>query len=148
MNETAIQAVNPVITGDYPDPSIVRVGHDYYMVTSTFQFFPGVLVLHSTDLVNWQPIGHVITKRSQLDLTGIPDSFGVFAPDISYFDGKFWVVVPYFHGQPRCSNLLFTSDRPEGPYSEAIVLNHHFIDPSLFNDEDGRLFTVWRWMDP
>ncbi|BBI32714.1 glycoside hydrolase family 43 protein [Cohnella abietis] len=134
---------NPILTGDHPDPSIVRVGTDYYMVTSTFQFFPGVLILHSKDLAHWEPIGHVVTRKSQLDLTGLPDSFGVFAPDISYYDGKFWVVVPYYHGQPRCTNLLFVADRPEGPYSEATVLNHHFIDPSIFNDDDGKRYLVF-----
>ncbi|BBH19494.1 glycosyl hydrolase [Paenibacillus baekrokdamisoli] len=134
---------NPILPGDHPDPSIVRVGSDYYMVTSTFQFFPGVLVLHSKDLAHWEPIGHVVTRKSQLDLTGLPDSFGVFAPDISYYDGKFWVVVPYYHGQPRCTNLLFVADRPEGPYSEATVLNHHFIDPSIFNDDDGKRYLAF-----
>lgn len=134
---------NPVLPGDYPDPSVVRVGEDYYMVASTFQFFPGVPVLHSKDLVNWCTIGHVITRREQMDLTGIPDSFGVFAPDISYHDGKFWVVVPYFHGQPRCTNIVYYADRPEGPYSDGVVLNHHFIDPSIFNDDDGRRYLAF-----
>jgi len=134
---------NPILPGDHPDPSIVRVGPDYYMVTSTFQFFPGVLVLHSNDLASWKPIGHVVTRKSQLDLTGLPDSFGVFAPDISYYDGKFWVVVPYYHGQPRCTNLLFVSERPEGPYSEAVALNRHFIDPSIFNDDDGKRYLAF-----
>lgn len=135
-------AVNPVLQGDYPDPSVVRVGNDYYMVSSTFQYFPAVVVLHSRNLVDWQTIGHVITRKEQLDLTGMPDSFGVFAPDISYSDGKYWVVVPFFHGQPRCTNILYTSDRPEGPYSNGTVLNHHFIDPSIFHDEDGRRYLV------
>lgn len=134
---------NPVLPGDNPDPSIVRVGSDYYMVTSTFQFFPGVQILHSRDLAKWKPIGHVITRKSQLDLTGMPDSFGVFAPDISYYDGKFWVVVPYYHGQPRCTILLFVADQPEGPYSEAVMLKHHFIDPSIFNDDDGRRYLAF-----
>ncbi|AZN43149.1 glycoside hydrolase family 43 protein [Paenibacillus albus] len=143
MSRNVRHLSNPVLPGDNPDPSIVRVGSDYYMVTSTFQFFPGVQILQSSDLANWKPIGHVITRRSQLDLTGIPDSFGVFAPDISYYDGKFWVVVPYYHGQPRCTTLLFVADRPEGPYSEAIMLNHHFIDPSIFNDDDGRRYLAF-----
>ncbi|SFT05718.1 xylan 1,4-beta-xylosidase/alpha-N-arabinofuranosidase [Paenibacillus sp. BC26] len=143
MIDATQQVFNPVLPGDNPDPSIVRVGSDYYMVTSTFQFFPGVQVLHSRDLANWKPIGHVITRKSQLDLTGMPDSFGVFAPDISYYNGKFWVVVPYYHGQPRCTTLLFTADRPEGPYSEVTMLNHHFIDPSIFNDDDGKRYLVF-----
>lgn len=134
---------NPVLPGDHPDPSVVRVGKNYYMVTSTFQYFPGIMVHHSRDLVHWRPIGHVISRRSQLDLTGVPDSHGIFAPDISYADGKFWVVVPYFHGQPRCTIMLFTSDRPEGPYSDGVVLNHHFIDPSIFHDDDGRRYLAF-----
>ncbi|MDQ0875832.1 xylan 1,4-beta-xylosidase [Paenibacillus sp. V4I3] len=134
---------NPVLPGDHPDPSVVRVGEDYYVVTSTFQYFPGVMVHHSRDLIHWRPIGHVITRRSQIDLTGVPDSHGVFAPDISYADGMFWVVVPFFHGQPRCTNLLFTAERPEGPYSEGVVLNHHFIDPSIFHDDDGRRYLAF-----
>ncbi|WP_164716381.1 glycoside hydrolase family 43 protein [Paenibacillus whitsoniae] len=142
-SESRITIPNPVLPGDYPDPSIVRVGDDYYVVTSTFQYFPGVMIHHSRDLVHWKPIGHVITRRSQIDLTGVPDSHGVFASDISYADGKFWVVVPFFHGQPRCSNLLFTAKRPEGPYSDGIVLNHHFIDPSIFHDDDGRRYLVF-----
>ncbi|MDR6880827.1 glycoside hydrolase family 43 protein [Bacillus sp. 3255] len=144
MAERRIKSVpNPVLPGDHPDPSVVRVGEDYYVVSSTFQYFPGVMVHHSRDLINWRPIGHVITRRSQIDLTGVPDSHGVFAPDISYADGKFWVVVPFFHGQPRCTNLLFTADRPEGPYSDGIVLNHHFIDPSIFHDDDGRRYLAF-----
>jgi len=143
MSERQIAIDNPVLPGDHPDPSIVRVGMDYYMVTSTFQYFPGVQIQHSRNLVHWRPIGHVITRKSQLDLTGMPDSFGVFAPDISYYDNKFWVVVPYYHGQPRCTNLLFVADRPEGPYSEAIMLNHHFIDPSIFNDDNGKRYLAF-----
>jgi len=113
------------------------------MVTSTFQYFPGVVVLHSEDLVHWSPIGHVITRRSQLDLADVPDSFGAFAPDISYRDGIFWVVVPFFHGQPRCTNYLFSAERPEGPYGDSVPLNHHFIDPSIFDDDDGRRYLVF-----
>lgn len=134
---------NPIVPGDYPDPSIVRVGEDYYMITSTFQFFPGVPVMHSRDLIRWETIGHVLTRQEQMDLTGMPDSFGVFAPDISYADGKFWVVVPYYHGQPRCTNILYVADRPEGPYSDGVELNHHFIDPSIFHDDDGKKYLVF-----
>lgn len=143
MSEQTVTIRNPIVPGDHPDPSIVRVGADYYMVSSTFQFFPAVLVLHSRDLIQWKPIGHVVTRRSQLDLQDMPDSFGVYAPDISYCNGKFWVVVPYYHAQPRCTNLLFVADKPEGPYSEAIVLNHHFIDPSIFNDDDGKRYLLF-----
>ncbi|MFS0725142.1 family 43 glycosylhydrolase [Paenibacillus sp. 1P07SE] len=137
------RVANPVLPGDHPDPSVVRVGDDYYMVCSTFQYFPAVEVLHAKNLVDWRPIGHVIERVEQLDLADVPDSFGVFAPDISYADGKYWVVVPYYHGQPRCTNILYLADRPEGPYDNGTVLNHHFIDPSIFHDENGRKYLAF-----
>ncbi|WNR42958.1 family 43 glycosylhydrolase [Paenibacillus roseipurpureus] len=143
MEKKHITVENPILPGDHPDPSVVRVGDDYYMVCSTFQFFPAVNVLHSRDLVYWRTIGHVVTRKEQLDLTAVPDSFGVYAPDISYYEGRFWVVVPFYHGQPRCTNILFSSEKPEGPYDNGTILNHHFIDPSIFNDEDGRRYLAF-----
>ncbi|MEG0580469.1 MAG: family 43 glycosylhydrolase, partial [Niameybacter sp.] len=78
---------NPIQRGFFPDPSIVRVGEDYYMVNSTFQYFPAIAISHSRDLVHWQVIGHAITNNDDLDLSNIPDSHGIWAPDISYHDG-------------------------------------------------------------
>ena len=80
---------NPIIPGFNPDPSIVRVGDDYYIANSTFEWFPGVALHHSRDLVNWKLIGHALTRQSQLDLRGIVDSAGVWAPSLSYADGQF-----------------------------------------------------------
>lgn len=85
---------NPVRTGCYPDPSVCRVGKDYYLVNSTFEFFPGIVVSHSTDLVNWETIGHCITRNSQLEFYKAKmNSKGIFAPTIRYKDGIFYVVV-------------------------------------------------------
>ena len=82
---------NPVITGFFPDPSMVRTGVDYFCVNSTFEYFPGIIISHSKDLVNWKQIGHVFTKREDLDLTNYYDGMGVWAPDISFWNGEFYI---------------------------------------------------------
>jgi len=83
---------NPILPGFFPDPSICRVGEDFYIANSTFEWFPGVPIHHSRDLVNWRLIGHALTRRSQLDLRGVPDSAGVWAPSLSHADGQFWLI--------------------------------------------------------
>jgi len=83
---------NPIIPGFHPDPSFCRVGDDYYIASSTFEWFPGVPVHHSRDLKNWRMIGHILTRQSQLDLRGVTDSAGVWAPSLSHADGKFWLI--------------------------------------------------------
>jgi len=85
------QIQNPILPGFFPDPSICRVGEDYYIANSTFEWFPGVSLHHSRDLVNWRLIGHALTRQSQLDLRGIVDSGGVWAPSLSHADGQFWL---------------------------------------------------------
>ena len=80
---------NPVVKGFSPDPSVCRVGEDYYLVTSSFQYFPGVPIYHSKDLVNWKQIGHVLTRESQLQLEGANSSQGIYAPTIRHHNGKF-----------------------------------------------------------
>ena len=80
---------NPILPGFHPDPSIVRVGEDYYLATSTFEWFPGVQLFHSKDLVRWELIGHALTQTTQADLKGLPDSCGIWAPCLSYADGTF-----------------------------------------------------------
>jgi len=132
---------NPILCGDYPDPSIVRVGTDYYLVNSTFQWFPGIAVSHSRDLVNWQPVGHVLTRDSQLNLSPVADSAGIWAPDISFCDDRFWV--SYTLQTPEAGlNCIVHSDKPEGPYSDPCVLNDSNIDPSVFSDDDGKRYFV------
>lgn len=138
---------NPILSGDFPDPSIVRVGDDYYSVHSTFQYFPGIPVMHSKDLINWEFIGHVLNRQKQLNLTNIPDSFGVWAPDIEYYNGKFYVFYPLIGDEKGnfCSSIwMVSAHRPEGPYSDPVLLNRNAgIDPSLFFDDDGKNYLVW-----
>ena len=135
---------NPVLRGFRPDPSIWRVGDDYYLATSTFEWFPGVMLHHSRDLANWRPVGHALTRRSQLDLRGVGCSAGSWAPSLSHADGRFWLiytnVVTTGMGRPFKDPHVFlvTAERIEGPWSEPVKLDSIGFDPSLFHDDDGR----------
>ncbi len=139
---------NPILRGFFPDPSIVRVGADYYIANSTFEWFPGVPLHHSRDLVNWKFIGHVLTRQSQLDLRGIADSGGVWAPSMSHAEGKFWLVYTNIRtcgmGRPfkDIGICLTTAADPRGPWSDPVTLNSIGFDPSLFHDDDGRKWLV------
>jgi xylan 1,4-beta-xylosidase len=139
---------NPILPGFHPDPSICRVGDDYYIANSTFEWFPGVPIHHSRDLVDWRLIGHALTRLSQLDLRGIVDSGGVWAPSLSYADGLFWLVYTNIRswgmGRPfkDIGIYLTTATDIHGPWSEPVVLNSIGFDPSLFHDEDGRKWLV------
>ncbi|MEV7422376.1 glycoside hydrolase family 43 protein [Streptomyces sp. NPDC091212] len=137
---------NPVLPGFHPDPSIVRVGAEYYIATSTFEWFPGVPVHRSTDLVHWEHAGHLLDRAEALDLRGIPDSGGVWAPSLSFHDGRFWLIYSIVRtvGSPYkdVDNYLITADSIEGPWSEPVFLNSSGFDPSLFHDEDGRTWLV------
>lgn len=138
---------NPILPGFNPDPSIIRVGDDYYIATSTFEWFPGVQIHHSRDLVNWRLIGHALTRKSQLDMTGMDNSEGVYAPTLSYSDGKFWLCFSNVHAC-RGGNwmatpcYLVTSEHIEGPWSEPIAIGSYGFDPSLFHDNDGRKYML------
>ncbi|MBC7785670.1 MAG: glycoside hydrolase family 43 protein [Burkholderiales bacterium] len=141
---------NPVLPGFHPDPSILRVGDDYYIATSTFEWFPGVPIHHSRDLVNWRLIGHALTTTEHLDLKGVPNSAGIWAPSLSYADGKFHllytIVRTYMGGFKDLANYLVTADSIAGPWSERIFLNATGFDGSLFHDDDGRKWVVnMRW---
>jgi len=138
---------NPVKRGFFPDPSITRVGSDYYMVNSTFQYFPAIAISHSTDLVNWEIIGHAITNSEYLDLSKIHDSHGIWAPDIEYVDGQFVIMATLRlngkskeDGRALRRQLVVTSKNPEGPYSEPTWIEVDDIDPSLFVDDDGKKY--------
>ena len=136
---------NPVIPGFHPDPSIVRVGKDFYAVTSTFSWFPGLPILHSTDLVNWRLIGNAIDRPTQLDFSGLGTNRGLFAPAITHHDGRFWIVNTCI----ECGgNFLITADDPAGPWSDPVWLEFGGIDPSLFFDADGRAWIVYNDAPP
>jgi len=130
---------NPILPGSYPDPSICRVGEDFYLVTSTFEYFPGLPIHHSRDLVNWQPIGHVIDRADQLDLDDIKPSHGLYAPTIRYAQGTFYVVCTLVGGRTTSGNFVVTAENVRGPWSEPVWLNDaEGFDPSLLFDNDGR----------
>lgn len=133
---------NPVIPGCYADPSICRVGEDYYLVTSSFEYFPGVPIFHSKDLVNWRQLGHVLDRPSQLDLDGTPCSKGIYAATIRYHEGVFFVITTFVESITGArKNFYVTALNPEGPWSEPVWLEDApGIDPSLFFDDDGRCY--------
>jgi xylan 1,4-beta-xylosidase len=130
---------NPVIPGFYPDPSVVRVGEDYYLVNSSFEYFPGVPIFHSKDLVNWEQIGHVLTRKSQLPLDKVRNSDGIYAPTIRYHDGTFYMITTLVGGG-NFINFYVTTKDPAGEWSDPIYYDQSGIDPSLFWDDDGRVY--------
>lgn len=145
-----LQANNPILPGFHPDPCLLRVGEDYYLATSTFQWFPGVQLYHSRDLVNWEELPSPLRRMSQLDMTGNPNSGGIWAPCLSYCDGTFYLIytnVKNFHGIFKDThNYLVTTTDIRGEWSEPIYLNSSGFDPSLFHDDDGRKWLVnMRW---
>jgi alpha-N-arabinofuranosidase len=132
---------NPILKGFYPDPSICRVGSDYYMVTSTFEYFPGVPIFHSKDLVNWKQIGHVLSRPSQLNLDSVRISGGIYAPTIRYHNGTFYMITTLI-GMKQGGNFFVTAKSPAGPWSDPQWLPKEAIgiDPSLFFDDDGKVY--------
>jgi alpha-N-arabinofuranosidase len=121
---------NPILSGFYPDPSIERVGDDYYLVTSTFTYFPGIPVFHSKDLKNWKQIGSVIDRPSQMDFMGETVSRGLFAPTITYHNGIFYVLCTDID---NAGNFIITADNPAGPWSNPVrIPQARGIDPSIF----------------
>lgn len=134
-----IDIPNPILPGFYPDPSVCAVGGDYYLVTSTFAYFPGVPVFHSKDLRHWTQIGNVLDRPSQLPLGNDETSRGIFAPTIRYHDSTFYMITTNIsHG----GNFLVTAQKPEGPWSEPHYLDVAGIDPSLFFDDDGKCWCM------
>jgi xylan 1,4-beta-xylosidase len=139
---------NPIIPGFHPDPSICRVGEDYYIVNSTFEWFPGVPIHHSRDLKHWRLIGHILTRQSQLDLRGVTDSAGVWAPSLSHADGRFWLIYTNIRntgtGRPFKDIKIFltTAENMLGPWSDPVELDSIGFDPSLFHDDDGRKYLL------
>lgn len=146
---------NPVLRGFNPDPSILRVEDDFYIATSTFEWYPGVQIHHSRDLVHWRLANRPLSRASQLDLRGDPDSCGVWAPDLTHADGLFWLIFTDVkrYGQTTVNgaqgascrdfhNYVVTAPSIEGPWSDPIHLNSSGFDPALFHDEDGRCWLL------
>lgn len=146
---------NPILPGFNPDPSIIRVGDDYYIATSTFEWFPGVQIHHSRDLMNWRLLTRPLNRASQLDMLGDPDSCGIWAPCLSYGDGLFWLIYTDVKRFGRASaagasgssmrdfhNYLVTCPTIDGDWSDPVHLNSSGFDPSLFHDNDGRKYLL------
>jgi alpha-N-arabinofuranosidase len=125
---------NPVIPGFFSDPSVCKVKDDYYLVTSTFEYFPGVPVFHSKDLVNWEIIGYCIDRPTQL-----PKGLNIFASTIRYHDGTFYMITTNISGE---GNFYVTSTNPAGPWSDPILIRAGGIDPDLFFDDDGKVYVI------
>ncbi|MEM6632468.1 MAG: glycoside hydrolase family 43 protein [Bacteroidota bacterium] len=142
---------NPILTGFHPDPSIIRVGKDYFLATSTFEWFPGVQIFHSTDLVNWELVARPLDSVEKLDMRGVPDSCGVWAPCLSYDQGTYYLVysnVKSFDGMCKDTpNYLVMAKHIEGPWSAPIFLNASGFDGSLFHDEDGKKYYLSMLVD-
>lgn len=129
---------NPLLPGFYPDPSICRVDDDFYMVTSSFSYFPGVPVFHSRDLAHWEQIGHVLDRPEQLPLSPDSISGGIFAPTIRYHEGLFYMITTNVSAK---GNFIVTAEKPEGPWSDPHwIEGAEGIDPSLFWDDDGKAY--------
>ncbi|GAB2879890.1 glycoside hydrolase family 43 protein [Streptomyces mayteni] len=126
---------NPVIGGFHPDPSVVRVGEDYYLACSSFEYFPGVPLFHSRDLVHWRQLGNVLDRPSQLRLPpGTPASAGIYAPTLRHHEGRFWLITTVVGAG---GTFLVHAERPEGPWSDPVWIDLPGIDPDLAWDEDG-----------
>jgi xylan 1,4-beta-xylosidase len=131
---------NPILAGFYPDPAICKVGSDYYLVTSTFVYFPGIPILHSKDLKNWKQIGSAVTRPAQMDFMGEQTSRGLFAPAINYDKGTFYITCTDIdHG----GNFIMTAKNPAGPWSDPVYIKEgRGIDPSMFFDA-GRAYMIY-----
>ena len=141
---------NPILQGFNPDPSICKVNQDYYVATSTFEWFPGVQIHHSRDLVNWRLLGHALQEKRLLNLQGIPSSGGVWAPALSFHDGLFYLCYTVVHQHEAATkdtpNFLIASPSIDGPWSDPVFINSSGFDPSLFHDDDGKKYwlnMVW-----
>ncbi len=139
---------NPILPGFNPDPSICRVGEDYYLVTSTFEYFPGLPIYHSKDLVNWRLIGHAMSDPEHLDLDGLVDNKGLFAPAIRHHEGTFYISCTVVRGKGNylststTGNFVVTATNPAGPWSEPHENSAPGIDPQLFFDDDGKVYYI------
>ena len=136
----SIASTNPILPGFYPDPSVCRVDDNYYLVTSTFAYFPGVPIFHSKDLVHWNQIGNILTREEQLPLVNAETSEGIFAPTLRYHDGTYYMITTNVTPTNDLNNFIVTATDPAGPWSDPYPLDSSGIDPSLFFDDDGKCY--------
>ncbi len=128
---------NPIIKGFYPDPSVCAANGKYYLACSSFQYFPGVPLFESEDLVNWRQIGHVLTRKSQADLDGVPSSGGIFAPTLRFNGGRFYMTA---NNNTTGKNFYVFTDDIYGEWSEPITVGLDGIDPSLYFEDGSAYF--------
>ncbi len=137
---------NPILAGYYPDPSICKAGDDYYIVNSSFAYYPGLPLFHSKDLLNWKLIGYAMNRPEQLNLEGAGVSRGLFAPSISYHNGTFYIVCTEVS---KLGNFVITAKDPKGPWSDPVKLPQvNGIDPSLFFDDNGKAYITFNSIPP
>lgn len=142
----SVIAKNPIMAGFYPDPSVCVVGEDFYLINSTFAYFPGLPIMHSKDLANWEQIGNAMDRNEQLPLKEAKVSEGLFAPTIRYHDGVFYVICT---NVSYGGNFIITASNPKGPWSNPHYLKGaEGIDPSLFFDDDGKCYYVGTHSNP
>ncbi|MGL1888149.1 MAG: glycoside hydrolase family 43 protein, partial [Reichenbachiella sp.] len=138
---------DPILSGFYPDPSIVKVKEDFYMVNSTFSYFPGIPVFHSRDLVHWSQIGNAMDRPEQMNLEGCQVSEGIFAPAIRFSNGLYYITCTLVKNGTK--NFIITAENPAGPWSDPIFFpSVQGIDPSLFFDANGKGYLIWNSEPP
>lgn len=138
---------NPVLSGFYADPSILALNGEYFIANSTFEWYPGVEIHRSKDLVHWQSVASPLSENRLLNMSGCYESCGIWAPCLSYSNGKFWLIYTNVRSWNRgpwkdTPNFLTTAESIEGPWSDPVFLNGSGFDPSMFHDDDGRHWLV------
>lgn len=139
---------NPILPGFNPDPCIIRVKDDFYIATSTFEWFPAIAIYHSKDIKNWHLLTHAITSSSTLDLRMIESAKGIWAPDLFYDENREMFMITFtrmagMHSQYfDLDNYLIESKSIMGPWSDKIYLNSVGFDPSIFKDDDGKYYVT------
>jgi alpha-N-arabinofuranosidase len=138
-----LYADNPVLPGCFPDPSVCRVGQDFYLAGSSFEFLPGIPLHHSRDLAHWRPIGHAVDRPGQLALDGVRPSGGLYAPTLRHAAGRFHLVCTLVDGFGASGNFLMSADDPAGAWSDPVwIPQAPGFDPSLFFDDDGSVYLL------